>query len=769
MLRVRFSLAILMVCAGALPAAPQPPAAAPLRSLSQVAELSHAAAARELPAAFEANVTYFRGYENTLFVQDGESAIYVSAGTSLPLVPGDRILVRGVARDSFRPIVVSSDVTLLRHKRTPIPVQASYAAMIRSELDCRYVTVRGRVIAANRTLSSGRTIADLELRMDGGYVSVTVDTDLPGALQGLLDAEVAVTGVVSGQFDGKMQQTGVLIHASGFGQVRVLQRPAVDAWAIAVTPMDRVLEHTYVIDRSSRVRVSGVLTYYHPSKMAVLQDGSRSIRVLTPQIAPLRIGDHAEAIGIPRVENGFLTLRMAEIRDLGGSHPITPQPLHWDQLASGKHAFNLVSMDGTVVTQVREHSQDVYIISADGNVLSAIVRHPFVYNWNGRRDPPPMPVIRSGSRVRITGIVMLDDANPFNGAMAFGVLMRTAEDVRVLTQPPWLDVHHLAELAAALGLVVLIVGIWGALLRRKVRRQAAAISRRIEAEATLERRRSQILEHIHASRPLPEVLQEIAGFVSLHLDEAPCSLQIANGAPVGNISAAIKPAHVARQEVRSRDGRLHGTLVAALDLAGPPPSHVSEVLHTGAGLAALAIDTHTLYSDLVHRSEFDLLTDVHNRFSLEKQLDSLIAHSGAAPVCFGLVYVDLDDFKQVNDRHGHRMGDRCLQQVADRLKRQLRPGDMLARLGGDEFAAVAPAVRSRADVEEIAARLERCFDEPFLLDGLPLAVSASVGFALYPEHGTTRDTLLGAADASMYARKHRRRHAEALARSARQD
>jgi diguanylate cyclase (GGDEF)-like protein len=94
-----------------------------------------------------------------------------------------------------------------------------------------------------------------------------------------------------------------------------------------------------------------------------------------------------------------------------------------------------------------------------------------------------------------------------------------------------------------------------------------------------------------------------------------------------------------------------------------------------------------------------------------------------------------------------------LQEVALRMKRQLRSRDMLARLGGDEFAALVPVVRSRAGVEEIAQRLERSFDEPFAVEGFVLHGSASVGIALYPEDALTKDGLLSAADAAMYQAK----------------
>ena len=124
---------------------------------------------------------------------------------------------------------------------------------------------------------------------------------------------------------------------------------------------------------------------------------------------------------------------------------------------------------------------------------------------------------------------------------------------------------------------------------------------------------------------------------------------------------------------------------------------------------------------------------------------------------FGLIYIDLNEFKQINDRYGHRTGDVYLQEMAQRMRRQLRPGDTLARLGGDEFAVVVPAVRNRAEAEEIALRLERCFDEPFASEGFEIHGSASVGMALYPQDATNRDSLLSAADTAMYAAKNARR------------
>ncbi len=756
------ALSVLTLATVAAASAPSLPVA----SVAAVSALSHADAARHLPAAFQATVTYFRGREHTLFVQDGQSAIYIGATTSLQLLPGDRIFVRGLTGDSFRPVVDSSDITLLHHGSPPAPVPASFSPMIRAELDCRYVTVRGTVRSANLTLSSSIPVTSMEIVTDGGSVAVTMDNSDPAVLKGLIDSEVDITGAAAGRFDGKMQQVGLLLHVTSFNQVKILHPATHDAWSVPVTPMDEVLGAFHVVDLSQLVRVQGTLTYYYPSSFAVLQDGPRSIRVLTPEINPLPLGSRVDAIGIPFVDNGFLTLKLGHFRVISPAPAIPPHSGNWHDLAGGKNAFDLVSIEGTVVSQVRQHLQDVYIVSADGRLFSATLRHPFPYDWIHPPPIPPMPKIPPGSKVRVTGVAILDHGDPFNGAMDFGILLRSASDVAVLAPPSPLNVRNLILAVNILLAIIAIVALWVAILRRKVSRQSAALTARIEAEALLERRRSQILEDINGSRPLPEILAQIAQLVTSKLNGAHCWLQVGLDPPLGNCPPDTAALRVLQQEIRSHAGGLHGTLFAAIDALAASAPNETQALSLGAGLATLAIETRSLYSDLVHRSEFDLLTDIHNRFSLEKRLDSLIysARTKDDPsldnFLFGLIYIDLDDFKLVNDRFGHRVGDLYLNTIAQRMKRILRPGDMLARIGGDEFAAVITHIRTRAEIEDIALRLDRCFLEPLSLDGYTLSGTASIGIALYPKDGRTKDALFTAADVAMYSVKNTRRHAD---------
>ena len=220
-----------------------------------------------------------------------------------------------------------------------------------------------------------------------------------------------------------------------------------------------------------------------------------------------------------------------------------------------------------------------------------------------------------------------------------------------------------------------------------------------------------------------------------------------------NCPPKLEGLRVVESEIPAHAGPPLGALFAAFDSHAKHSDNEPEAVSMAVALTALAVETRRLYSDLVHRSEFDLLTDIHNRFSLEKYLDRQIEEARQNAGIFGLIYIDLDKFKQVNDIYGHQTGDLYLQEVALRMKRQLRGVDMLARLGGDEFAALLPRVRNRAKVEEIAQRLERSFDEPFVIEEHRLQGSASIGIALYPEDGATKDELLSAADAAMYAVK----------------
>ena len=342
---------------------------------------------------------------------------------------------------------------------------------------------------------------------------------------------------------------------------------------------------------------------------------------------------------------------------------------------------------------------------------------------------------------------------------------RNAADHTAIGAATPLATHPLLPIVIGLAVLVVIACVWGWILRRKIDNQSRTLTEKAEFEARAERhnmqleaKRSRILEDINSSRPLHELIDSITEMVAFSLGFPFCWCEMPDGARLGNAPAKSKGLRSIRLDIPARAGGALGTLFAATEAGEPQPQDEAPAMEAGVRLATLAIETRRLYKDLVYRSEFDLLTDIHNRQSLDRCLNELIEKSKVEPCIFGIVYIDLDEFKQLNDFYGHHIGDLYLQEVSMRMKRQLRSGDILARLGGDEFAALAPIVRSRSALDEVAQRLERCFDAPFAVEGYVLRGGASVGTALFPDDGTSADGLLSAADAAMYVAKHTKRH-----------
>ncbi len=727
----------------------------PLTSIAAVHALSNAEAAHQLPAAFEATVTYYKKGDVDLFVQDGDIAIYVLTSPGQSLALGARVLVRGTTNASFRPEIKSDSITVLRHGVPPPPVPATFRQMIRAELDCRRVTVHAVVRSANSIRDNDIQSISLQLLMDGGNIDAEVLETYQGNLNDLLDREVELTGAVAGRFDSKMQMTGILLEVHSLADLKIIGRPRTLPGALPVTPMDEILRDYDIQDRSRRVRVQGVITYYQPGSALVLQDGSKSLWVMTQYEKRLQLGERVSATGFADVRNHSLALTRAQIEPDGPVTPITPVAASSTELASGTHSFDLVSVSGRLLMAVREAAQDEYFVVSDGHLFSAVYRHP---ERGEDIELPPMTNIALGSAVRMTGICILDSGARFEGPVAFEMLLRSSHDIAVIGKPSPLTVRNLGTIVVLLLVVVLGISARAWAAERRRRRQTA------EA-AVLEQRRSRILEDINGARPLPEILLQITELVSFALGGAPCWLRLSDDSQLGNCPASLADKRVIHNEITSRTKSPLGSISVAVGALTRPHDDEARLLSVAAELATLAIESSRLYADLVHRSEFDLLTDIHNRFSLEKRIDALIQasapesvpgptqDSGTPAGSFGLIYIDLDGFKHVNDFYGHRTGDLYLQCVALRMKRQVRPTDLLARLGGDEFAVVVETAGSHDYLKDIAHRIERSFDEPFMIDGVPLRGSASVGMALFPDDGLSRDDLLSAADVAMYRAK----------------
>lgn len=156
---------------------------------------------------------------------------------------------------------------------------------------------------------------------------------------------------------------------------------------------------------------------------------------------------------------------------------------------------------------------------------------------------------------------------------------------------------------------------------------------------------------------------------------------------------------------------------------------------------------------LRHQATHDALTGLHNRAQLHELLQMTVRQAQRGGRRGAVLLIDLDDFKAVNDGHGHLAGDRVLIEVARRLRASVRGSDVVARLGGDEFVVVLPEAPDPAVAEAVAAKLLQALAQPLALEHAEVGLGASVGVVLFPDDAADAQTLLRYADLAMYAAK----------------
>jgi diguanylate cyclase (GGDEF)-like protein len=160
---------------------------------------------------------------------------------------------------------------------------------------------------------------------------------------------------------------------------------------------------------------------------------------------------------------------------------------------------------------------------------------------------------------------------------------------------------------------------------------------------------------------------------------------------------------------------------------------------------------------LSHQAFHDGLTELPNRTHFLGRLANALAASGPGQAKLAVMYIDCDHFKQINDSKGHAVGDEVLIEFALRLRAHLREGDAVARLGGDEFAAMLTHLRSAEDVQQIASNMINALAAPIFTQAGKIHTSATIGVAIFPDHGDTLEDLLRCADSVMYRAKGRQR------------
>jgi diguanylate cyclase (GGDEF)-like protein len=340
----------------------------------------------------------------------------------------------------------------------------------------------------------------------------------------------------------------------------------------------------------------------------------------------------------------------------------------------------------------------------------------------------------------------------------------------------------------------------------KAREKAEASADAAREAGRLEEDRKSILEMVAKDQPLDQIAMMMSGAVARHLHGSVCSIQLElpdasriavsprmpepfcralAALPIAAMQETLSPRLTkdlstdpewqrcvetcgmpSLQKYRAapilRGNRPAGLIISFFqEIGNDSPSNPSQsngaetdkVLESWGQFATLAVERRGLYEQLSFRAQYDSLTTLLNRASLYERMDVEIARSAREGGSMAVVYLDLDHFKEINDRYGHGAGDMVLQNVSRQILNSIRRSDVAARIGGDEFVVLLPGVGERAEAGRVADLITNLIGQTSVFNGNKLNAGASVGISIFPEDGTNADTPLNRADEYMYRNK----------------
>lgn len=348
---------------------------------------------------------------------------------------------------------------------------------------------------------------------------------------------------------------------------------------------------------------------------------------------------------------------------------------------------------------------------------------------------------------------------------------------------------------------------------QEARAAAEAAARAARQAERLEQDRKTVLEMVAKDQPLDQITRSMVRAIASHLPGSLCSirLELEEGTPISayslwhdrlakaleRIPTASVHQTLSSEPIRNlstlpewieflescgefpyqcyravpilRSARLSG-LIISFSLGEDVTSSADEtMLESWGQFASLAAERRGLYEQLSFRAQYDSLTALLNRASLYDRVDAHIRKTNPDRSAMAVLYLDLDRFKEINDRYGHGAGDQVLQDVSRRILDSIRRTDFAARIGGDEFVVILPGVSERKEADRVAELLVAAIEEPVSFNGLELCVGASLGVSIYPEDGAYTDALLKKADENMYRTKIMRRSFRSIENGAGQE
>jgi diguanylate cyclase (GGDEF)-like protein/PAS domain S-box-containing protein len=256
--------------------------------------------------------------------------------------------------------------------------------------------------------------------------------------------------------------------------------------------------------------------------------------------------------------------------------------------------------------------------------------------------------------------------------------------------------------------------------------------------------------YLYANRPLREMfnapMEEIVGYQDSKFYDA------ATAANMRQSDLQVLQNGVSLRSEETNPNPLTGQTSVYLTIK-LPLRHKDGSIYALCGISTDITEQKEIEEHIRHMAQFDALTNLPNRALFNDRLQHSFATSKRSHEHFGLLFIDLDKFKPINDTFGHAVGDMLLKEASQRMQNCVRESDTVARVGGDEFVVLLASLKHDNDAQDIAEKIRHSLNQPFNIAGHTLNISSSIGAALYPAHGDNEKELIKHADLAMYYAK----------------
>jgi len=723
-----------------------------LRSIQQVRHLTPDALNQAPEVHVRGVVTYYDSVAPNLFVQDASGGIWVDLRgmPGEPPRPGQVLDLHGVAASGFSPYIARPRWTVVAAAPQPKPLRLTYEQASTGVFDSQWVEMEG-VVRSFVEEAEGNVLA-IDVAGPTGDFKVRVPDYRTAFPMQLVDAKVRFHGVCGSAFNRRNQLVAIHLFMPSLADSTVLDPAPTDPFSVPATLVGNIRKFSADLSDIRRVKIVGTVTARFPQRGLFLMDSTGGLYVESQDGAPVQPGDEAEVIGFPAAGKYTPELKSGSIRGTGKHHQITPANVSGQSALRGGYDAQLVNITGTVRGYRTQQNYSVLVMESDDHMA-------FEASLRGPSGGEALAAV--GSRVSLTGVCSVradENGNPSE----FQIVLRNPSDVRILASSPWLDANRALSLLGTLAVLTLSVAAWVFVLRRRVRQQTDLIRMKLANEATLEERYRRTFEQnltgLYMANQDGDIIDcndscaHILGFPSREdlLEHRGEAGQITRTFYDGHLVQASGTTEIVNAEHRfTRRGGSTGWVLSNARCV--QQKNDGRIVIEG-GLVDIT-DRKLAEEQIQFLAYYDSLTGLPNRTLLQDRLAKALASAKRHKDRVGVLFLDLDRFKNINDSLGHSQGDLLLQELAIRLQTWAREQDTVARLGGDEFIVVLSSIKEAADAAVAAERVAHSISKEFNLRGRVLSVTCSIGISMYPDHGEDVETLIKHADAAMYCSK----------------